>query len=556
MDQTSPDKKEIMHREKRFINIVLTICLILGFICVAIIYIPDRLSSEETNISKEKAIPGNLSSLVPQNDLPPAEEETGNPALNKNEIYSRFTPEPEPTPPKIAKPKQSSEPVGNLSIAEIIETKQHSTSSLSTNKKTNSENNLFRIPISLEPDVTFWKYIYAKYDSSQVVFHDLKYLDIIYSALDLKNIQNNPLLTDAQKEKKRAKVIEDEKNRILNILEKLSTNPAEGELSKQELQVSYLFSKQNNPDKFKDAIARGVRAQQGLKDKFLEGLIRSGKYLGEMENIFNNLKLPSELTRLVFVESMFNIDAHSFAGAKGLWQFMEGTGKLYNLKINSNIDERADPIKATYAAAALLKDNFDTLESWPLAINAYNAGRGRLKQAKERLGTNDIATIVKTFGHPAYGFASRNFYMEFLAAFDVVKNYSQYFGEVKFDDPISYNIIKTKKPIILPQIANKSNITIDEIRELNPALKKSILEGKNRLPAGSEIRLPKDKGKEFTDIANQTAPTYPIIHIVEQGETLREISEMYAVPSSQILKTNKFLYKKRLKAGQEIRIVE
>ena len=102
------------------------------------------------------------------------------------------------------------------------------------------------------------------------------------------------------------------------------------------------------------------------REKFEQAIKRSGRYLPLMESIFaREYNLPVELTRLPFVESSFNIRARSKVGASGIWQFMRSTGKLF-LKINDGVDERNDPIRATEAAAKLLKMNFGSLKSWPL----------------------------------------------------------------------------------------------------------------------------------------------------------------------------------------------
>src|SRR4029434_3592640 len=134
------------------------------------------------------------------------------------------------------------------------------------------------------------------------------------------------------------------------------------------------------------------------------------------------------------VESSFD-NVRSKAGAVGVWQFTKGTGKLY-LTINNKVDERLDPTKAARAAARLLRDNYLALQDWPLAITAYNHGRGGMLRAQGEYGS-DLVSIIENYDGPVFGYASMNFYSEFLAAVDVYNSYPTYFGELVLDTPAS-----------------------------------------------------------------------------------------------------------------------
>src|SRR5262245_20063059 len=134
-----------------------------------------------------------------------------------------------------------------------------------------------------------------------------------------------------------------------------------------------------------------------------------------METIFEREGLPVALTRLPLVESCFNVRAYSKVGAAGIWQFMPSTGRYY-LRIDNAVDERRDPVTATVAAATHLKGNYEVLHSWPLAITAYNYCRAGMANAVSTVGSSDIVDIIQHYHGPAFKFASRNFYAEFLAA--------------------------------------------------------------------------------------------------------------------------------------------
>jgi LysM repeat protein len=136
---------------------------------------------------------------------------------------------------------------------------------------------------------------------------------------------------------------------------------------------------------------------------------------------------------LPLVESSYE-NATSKAAAVGVWQFTRATGRQY-LRISGRVDERREPMKAAQAAARLLRDNYKALGSWPLALTAYNHGRGGMMRAKAAHGS-DLPTIISDYRGPVFGYASMNFYTEFLAAVDVYTNYQQYFGALVLDRPL------------------------------------------------------------------------------------------------------------------------
>src|SRR5262249_10547620 len=165
-----------------------------------------------------------------------------------------------------------------------------------------------------------------------------------------------------------------------------------------------------------------------------QGLVRSWAYLPEIERVFADAGLPSELTLLPHVESSFENRALSKVGAAGIWQIMPATGRRY-LRVSDDMDERLNIRASTMAAAQILRENYDMLGTWPLAITAYNHGANGMKQAVAAVGTTDFGVIVQRYRGPLFGFASQNFYAEFLVAVDLVKHYKQYFGDILFEAP-------------------------------------------------------------------------------------------------------------------------
>lgn len=553
--------------ERSVINWLLVICLTLGFVCIMAIYLPQSLKGKSAvPVYKPSSAPANLLALVKQEEK--INEPAFRPAENSGGVYSRFDPEPDPPPPAnaaiqgaagaVQSDNRSNETLLAQRATSLTPGKTHETSSLASYNPSHSSSkdakgaSLFTVPPELEADVAFWKDIFTKYDSHHAVLHDMEYLQVVYGVLDFTRLDLDTSITNGERQRRKEEIIRAEKNKIISTLEFLAQNPDPNSLPDKEFAIKKLFRDVGGSNKFKEAAKRGVRSQTGQKDKFAIGLKYSGRYLGEIEKIFKKEGLPVELTRMIFLESMFNPYAHSSAGARGIWQFMKATGKIYGLKINSIMDERVDPISSTYAAARLLRRDFEALGAWPLAINAYNSGRGRLAQAVARLGTRDIVKIIRRFDHPSYGFASRNFYIEFLAVLDAVKNHKKYFPDVVFDEPLSYDVVLTHEPIMLPDAAKKSRIPLQILEELNPAYKDSVFSGVVPFPARSELRVPKDKSEIFLTSAERLPSPFPFWHTVSEGESVYEIADMYNVSVDDIQRANK--YGKRLRPGQRVRI--
>jgi membrane-bound lytic murein transglycosylase D len=581
-------------REARIVNGLLCICIAAGFLCFALIVLPDELKRANVQTEALSFHPKNISDIV---SIKGDDAQKAAVPLSGNVV--RFDPEPQSTatpfddgaagsnpsspPPddgtddvaggagaaideksfesKQAQAGQGMTDGGNaegelLAMSkerpsgerqEEITVIQHRPGSLSIaapsaldSDRAKSGKSWIFTPEPLEVEVAFWRDIYAKYDADQVVLHHPKYLDIIYEVVDLSDISNDKRLSAVEKEYKKEKRVEERKEYVKDILLKLSHDPQATSLTADEWRIKKLFTNIDEKDVFeKAALDYGVRAQTGQRDKFIAGLKYSGRYLGEIEAIFEDYGMPRELTRLIFVESMFNPRAISSAGASGVWQFMPGTGKLY-LKINDIVDERNDPILSTHASARLLRRNFDELGTWPLALNAYNAGRGRLRQAADSLGTRDISYIIKNFEHPAYGFASRNFFPEFLAALEIAEHPDKYFGPIDFDEPLKYEVVRCNYHISLPDVARVAHIPIEDIEELNPSLTPAVMSGKYLIPKGFALRMSTGRGELFlmASARTQSSRTGAIHYVVRGQESIASIAAMYGVDVESIKKAN------------------
>ncbi|MBN2412238.1 transglycosylase SLT domain-containing protein [candidate division KSB1 bacterium] len=341
------------------------------------------------------------------------------------------------------------------------------------------------MPDALEPNIEFWVNIFSLYSENEVIIHDAENLDIIYEIVNLNDYF--PENTSMHEKWKKIKYVINDYRKILLKLAK-NNHVVYGDLNDKERDVYLLLLETNDPQKYRLA-AKNIRGQRGLKENFQSGIKKSGKYIPEFKRILTSYNLPPELCYLPHVESSFTNRAYSKSGAAGLWQFIRSTGRLY-LNINRLIDERLDPYIATDAAARLLKENYRILGSWPLAITAYNHGLNGMNNARYKCRTSDFGIIVKKYKSRSFGFASKNFYAEFIAALRVVNNHEFYFGPLEFDKPIKFINFKVPENISIDKLSEKLFINKDLLIELNPALRTPITLSRYSIPKGYDIKLP------------------------------------------------------------------
>ena len=199
-------------------------------------------------------------------------------------------------------------------------------------------------------------------------------------------------------------------------------------------------------------------------------------YMPIFDEEINRAGIPYELRYLPIIESGLNATATSFAGARGLWQFMIGTGNHYGLKSNNYIDERLDPIKSTEAAVRYLKDLYKMFNNWELAIASYNCGPGNVKKAIIRSGgSTDFWKIYDWL--PA---ETRGYLPAFIAANYAMTFYNDHgIAPMTPKVPITTDTVHVNKNLHFNQIVEVCGIDIEEIRALNPQYLKDIIPGAN-----------------------------------------------------------------------------
>jgi membrane-bound lytic murein transglycosylase D len=403
----------------------------------------------------------------------------------------------------------------------------------------------FSTPAGLQSQVDFWKKVYSEYSTKHAVIHDINNLDIIYEVVYLGE---KPL-----SRKSRERKLEKTKKKYRNILRKINKTKNKKKLIGEDKRVFELVKK----DFYK--ASKKIRAQIGQKDRFREGIERSGLYMDEIKRIFKKFKLPVELSILPHVESSFQIGAYSSAGAAGIWQFTRGTGRLF-MRVGYDVDERRDPIMATYAAAKLLKKNFKSIGSWPLAITAYNHGLQGMKRAKKKVGA-DIVKVIAKYRSRTFGFASQNFYAEFLAALHVVKNQNKYFPNLTIKTPIPRASFVLPDFIHIKTAMNHFDMTRKEIANANPSLRRPVLNGEKRIPKGFVFQAPASKIDNLVSLYSQIPQNVKYgsqkrskWYTVRRGDTLSGIALRFGTRISSLKRSNNIGRRNRIYVGQVIQL--
>ncbi|MBR5855815.1 MAG: LysM peptidoglycan-binding domain-containing protein [Bacteroidales bacterium] len=299
-------------------------------------------------------------------------------------------------------------------------------------------------------------------------------------------------------------------------------------------------------------------------------LALSEYYLPIFEEIFDYYGLPKELKAMAIIESGLNPVAVSRARAKGMWQFMYRTALQYNLHINSYVDERLDPIKATHAAAKYLRDAYTIFGDWALAISSYNCGTGNVNKAIRRAGSKEFWDI-----YPYLPRETRGYVPAFVGALYMLSYYKEYPNltpEAPVTMPAHVDTFAIKKNLHFEQISHNIGITVETLRLLNPQYIHDIIPGNEREYI---LQLPYNYTSTFIDKldsiytykdsvyfnpivynsikqAQAESQSSKIYHKVRSGETLGKIASKYRVSLKNLLRWNGLTEKSIIKPGQRL----
>lgn len=350
---------------------------------------------------------------------------------------------------------------------------------------------LFPTPAVVRKQVRFWERVFYKWPSTTVVVHETGDTDQIIDVIDYKVLSTK----DEPAPRK-------DRDEVTSRYLKRYTKAAERFAQEGESAVKYgaierrLFAVYRSDPIALKRLYDGkvkIRTQTGLADDFLRAATQAQTYLPYMERVFSQYGVPTRLSRLPFVESMFNFRARSKVGASGIWQFMPDTARNY-IYVDAMVDERNSPIKATRAAAQFLLENFRELKSWPLAITAYNHGRLGMANAVKKVGSSDLGDIIKRYESPSYGFASKNFYAEFLAAGNTFERLQREGRLTARQSLAETEAIVLERPHTIADLLRYTPLTRPILEQNNPCLlETSFTKNAHKpLPKFYELRVPRN----------------------------------------------------------------
>jgi len=408
----------------------------------------------------------------------------------------------------------------------------------------------FPQPIELQPDVDFWVHVFTDYGNDEGVLHDNRNLAIVYERLPMP---------EKLSRRERQRRVEKRRNALQAILRSLASGKREN-LSAEEARVLALWPADVSNETLTAAVGR-IRFQQGLKDRFRQGLQRSGRWRDHVNKEFSALNVPIEIAALPHVESSYNPDARSHVGASGIWQFTRSTGQRF-MRVDHVVDERNDPFVATRAAGRLMAYNYSITGNWPMAITAYNHGLGGVRRAMRQFGDTAYVEILRKYKGRTFGFASRNFYVAFLAAKEVDQNTEKYFPGVIVETPVNYDVASLPDYISVSGLTQALGTTPAKLAQHNPALQATVWQESKYIPKGYEMRFPAD---DLTRSLTEVLGSLPadavfskqlpdMFHRVSRGDTLSQIAQTYDTRVSTLVALNNLRNSHSIRAGQQLRL--
>jgi len=408
----------------------------------------------------------------------------------------------------------------------------------------------------LAAKVRFWTDVFTRHTSRQMVFHDPELADVVWEVHDVSSLVDGDM-SEAQK----ARAIRDYQDRATRLLaDRIRRLEHASPQNDAERRVAAVLAKYGGKLPSHRDLAARIRVQRGLGDKLCDSYRRAVPYLPQMRALLTKQGVPEELAYLPLVESGYNIGAHSHKGAVGIYQFTRGTGRRY-LHVDNAVDERRDPLLATEAAAKYLRANYDQLGSWPLAITAYNHGEHGIDYAVRKLGTTNLPKIIDEYDGRSFGFASKNFYAEFLAAVDsmaIARSRCSTDGQ----HAIERDAVQVRAYVPLRKLASAAQIEVGELANLNPALTADVVRGRLHVPRGYTLYLPPGKATTFEsayaaippDAKSSAQVSLYGTHTVRAGETLSEIAGEYRTTVNALSRSNGLKDPRRLRVGQRLRV--
>ena len=286
-------------------------------------------------------------------------------------------------------------------------------------------------------------------------------------------------------------------------------------------------------------------------DWFQEALDRSGYYAPMVHEVFAEEGVPQDLMYLAMVESAFKGRAVSRAGARGIWQFIRGTGRLYGLRQTFWVDDRFNAEKATRAAARHLKDLYADLGDWYLVMAAYNSGQRRVERAIRRTGSRDFWVHAQRRVLPR---ETRSYVPLIIAATVIAKNPEAYGFTSSSKTPIEYDVVRLEHAVDLSTAADSAGVSLDDMKFLNPELRRWVTPlGSNTYP----IRIPKGNAEAFKTALAAIPEDERVrfgTHVVRRGDTLSGIANRYGTSIAALTAANNVSRRSLIHPGQVLTV--
>jgi membrane-bound lytic murein transglycosylase D len=323
----------------------------------------------------------------------------------------------------------------------------------------------------------------------------------------------------------------DEANEITTTVDQNVKAKAEAELKSTPSDLPLVMT---------DQVAGYINYFSGRGHSILErALARSGRYEDMIHSTLREAGVPQDLIYLAEAESGFHPLAVSHAGARGMWQFMGGSGHLYGLERSWWVDDRQDPEKATRAAAHYLKDLYNQFGDWYLAMAAYDSGAGTVQSAVKRTGYADFWELYNRNVLPK---ETRNYVPIIVAMTIMAKNPAQYgLDSVVKEKPIPYDTVKIDYPIDLRLAAECVDATASDLLDLNPSLLRMTTPKDAGKAREFELHLPAGTADKFQTVVASIPPDMRVwwhYHKVQAGESLASIARTYHTTLEAIAQAN------------------
>lgn len=422
------------------------------------------------------------------------------------------------------------------------------------------DTSMFPRPERLEPAVRFWTQVFSHYSEDQVLVHSMDYPHKVFTVLDFS--EDAERIDDPRALRRhRIRTEQAAKERVDELLAEVQALVDKPEaMNAEQKRIYELLRDLDDPQIYGKQVGR-IRGQRGLRERTQLALGRAGAYWEEIESTFARYELPLALTRLPIVESSFNVEAYSKVGAAGLWQFIPSSARIY-MVLDDLRDERRDPWASTEAAARHLTQDYAELQDWPLAVTAYNYGRAGLRRALKETGGSTLFDLMDRYENRRFGFASRNFYAEFLAAVDVERAWQQYYEQIDLHEPVRYEEVQVAHYVPYATAQRLSGADAQTFRRLNPSWRDEVVDGKLYLVPGSRLRVPPGQAKPFfagyqalgADELFSTQREYWRWHTIRRGESLSSIARRNGTSARYLAKLNGIRDLHLIRIGQKIKI--